>query len=490
MPRIAQVDPRFQSYNVEMVEVIGGRFWKPYGSAPVKTMPAPVGGVGIDPNLFEQRAPADLGNPRLRMLAAALGPAYLRVSGSWANTVYFQDNDELILAKPPTGFAGVLSRAEWKGVADFAAATDSKIVTSFGVGAGTRDAKGLWTPNQAEAFLKYTNSIGAPIAAAEFMNEPSLAGIANLPEGYDGAAYGRDFAVFKIIFRKDAPKALLLGPGSSGEGLPTSGGGLKLLPTNQLLNGTGAGDVDAFSYHVYPAISERCAARSTAPIGTSQADALTTAFLERTNTVESFYADLRNRYAPGKAMWLTETGQSACGGDPWAATFLDSFRYLYQLGSLASRNVQVVMHNTLAASDYGLVDQNTLRPRPNYWSALLWHYLMGTVVLKVNNSSDRSVPVFAQCMKGRPGGVTVLALNLDRSAAHALQVPLGSTRYTMTAASLPGDSVLLNGAELKLTESGSMPRISGVAAKAGAVELPPASITFLAMPTANNAACR
>ena len=29
MPRTGSVDPRFQSYNVEMVEIIGGRFWKP-----------------------------------------------------------------------------------------------------------------------------------------------------------------------------------------------------------------------------------------------------------------------------------------------------------------------------------------------------------------------------------------------------------------------------------------------------------------------------
>jgi len=30
MPRIGTVNERFQSYNVEMIEVIGGRFWKPY----------------------------------------------------------------------------------------------------------------------------------------------------------------------------------------------------------------------------------------------------------------------------------------------------------------------------------------------------------------------------------------------------------------------------------------------------------------------------
>ena len=33
MAKLSTVDPRFVSYNVEMVEVTGGRFWKPYKSA-------------------------------------------------------------------------------------------------------------------------------------------------------------------------------------------------------------------------------------------------------------------------------------------------------------------------------------------------------------------------------------------------------------------------------------------------------------------------
>ena len=31
MSRIGTIDERFQSYNVEMLEVTGGKFWKPYG---------------------------------------------------------------------------------------------------------------------------------------------------------------------------------------------------------------------------------------------------------------------------------------------------------------------------------------------------------------------------------------------------------------------------------------------------------------------------
>ena len=32
LPRLGTIDERFQSYNLEMVEVTGGRFWKPYGA--------------------------------------------------------------------------------------------------------------------------------------------------------------------------------------------------------------------------------------------------------------------------------------------------------------------------------------------------------------------------------------------------------------------------------------------------------------------------
>src|SRR6202051_5283645 len=96
MPSIGTVDERFQSYNIEMVEVIGGRFWKPYrdidallkaqSSFTQSSKDAAAVPAGMDPNLYQQHPPIDLTNPRLGKLAAALRPAYARVSGQWANT--------------------------------------------------------------------------------------------------------------------------------------------------------------------------------------------------------------------------------------------------------------------------------------------------------------------------------------------------------------------------------------------------------------------
>ena len=53
MPRVGNVDERFQSFNIEMVEVTGGRFWAPYskaGSAAPEAAPAArLSAPGIDP---------------------------------------------------------------------------------------------------------------------------------------------------------------------------------------------------------------------------------------------------------------------------------------------------------------------------------------------------------------------------------------------------------------------------------------------------------
>ena len=48
-------------------------------------------------------------------------------------------------------------------------------------------------------------------------------------------------------------------------------------------------------------------------------------------------------------------------GDPLAGQFVDTFRYLNQLGSLAQRGVRSIMHNTLASSDYGKEILRTFR---------------------------------------------------------------------------------------------------------------------------------
>ncbi len=488
LPRLGTIDARFQSYNVEMVEVTGGRFWKPYrasASAPSDRGADNSGNipVGGNPDLYAYREPIDLSNPRLRILAAALAPAYMRVSGTWANTTYFAESDDAP-STPPSGFSAVLSRERWKAVIDFAHAVDAEIVTSMATSPGARDAAGRWQSDQARRFFAYTRSVGGRIAATEFMNEPTLAAMGGAPKGYDAAAYGRDFKAFAAFMKDSEPDVMVLGPGSVGEtAAPQSSppSGSEFISTRDLLAASGSG-LDAFSYHHYGAVSQRCAPGQTTPEA-----ALSEAWLASTGRTLAYYQSLRDEFAPDKPMWLTETAEAACGGNPWASTFLDTFRYLDQLGRLARAGVQMVAHNTLAASDYGLLDEKTLRPRPNYWAALLWRRLMGTIVLDAG--VHHGMHLYAHCRRDVRGAVTLLAINTDRTAAATLRLPVSSERYTLSADDMQSAEVKLNGTALELGPNDELPRFTAVTSPPGSVEIAPATITFLTVADAKNPAC-
>lgn len=496
MKKIGTVDERYQSYNVEMAEVTGGSFWKPYAKAGVSPSPKASTAVsnasvprGMDPSIYQYRPPIDLTNARRRKLTAALGPAYIRVSGTWANITFFFDEEGAAPKQPPTGFNGVLTRAQWKGVVDFAHAVNAKIISSVAISAGARNASGVWTSAEAAKMYSYTRSIGGTIAATEFMNEPTMATMGGAPKGYTGADYGRDVKIFNTFLKKTSPGTMLIGPGSVGEGggvaPPATGGGI--LTSASLLRGAGP-IFDAFSYHFYGGASKRCS--STGAGGTTAADALSEKWLAGTDQVETFYATLREKYEPGRPLWITETADTACGGNPWASTFLDSFRYLDQLGRLAKRGLKVVVHNTLDSSDYGLLDENTFEPRPNYWAALLWRTLLGTTVLNAGASPATTLHLYAHCLRGVPGGVAVLAINTDRTASHALTVPARARRYTLSAAKLEDSTVSLNGKALSLRSDDALPTLSGAPISAGTVTLAPATITFITFADANNVACK
>ncbi len=463
---IGHVDDRYQSVNVEMCEVVGGDFWIPYelvDQTKVQTQ-------GLSA-LKRTIPPVNLYDTKLRTLASALKPMYIRVSGTWANTTYFQDNNEPKLSPAPDGYENVLTRAEWKGVIDFCNATNSKLVTSFAISNGMRDDEGNWTPAQIEPLINYTKSIGGEIYAAEMFNEPSHASYGGTPEGYDASSFAKDFVAFKNYVDKAIPEMKIMGPGSTGEGGILGEGGE--MSTDNLMTATPNPKFDIFSYHYYGGVSARCQGQLTPD------NALTSDWLSKTELGLKYYEGARNKYNPGAPIWLSETAEAACGGNPWAATYIDCFRYLEQLGRLAKKSVQVVMHNTLCASEYALLEQDTHEPRPNYWAALLWSKLMGTEVYDAGISND-NVDVFVHNLKKSKNGYAVLVVNPNDSAS-TINIPKSAEKYLITSDELLSKTVKLNGEVLKLNSDDTLPLIEGEVIKAGAIEIPPRSILFLAI---------
>lgn len=471
--KVAQtVSDRFQSYNLEMASVVGGTFWAPRDDPSGEAM-------SVHP-------PVEL-DEKLTNLTKKLGPSYLRVSGSWANKVYFDDTGRATEA--PDGFQSVLTGERWSEVGRFADGTGNRMVTSFAVGAGTRAPDGSWTPDLAKRFLSYTVENKVPVDAAEFINEPNIQGTAGAT--YDSAGFARDFATLKALRDEVDPKLELLGPGGMVVGYEV----MKPLddPTTEELLETSADLFDAFSFHSYTGMSDRCSTLPQVPVDRLMDRSVLGVMVENIR----MSTELRDRFMPGKKIWLTETATAACGGDQTASKFEGAFAYLEHLGDAARNGVWVHMYNTLVASDYGIIDDRTHMPRPSYFTAYLWKKNMGTKALDVTPSAPGGgevtdkVSAYGHCKRDTKTGAVAMAIT-NRDAAKAYTVDLGSKKaaaVTMTADSLESDSALFNGKPLDISDSATFKDPAPRTVDGTALELAPRSITFVTLPAAKAKAC-
>ena len=312
MVHIATVDQRYQSYNVEMAEVVGGKFWKPYarlgnvaenggpGAGGSETSAAPH--IGQDPGLFEARPPVDLSNARLRKLAAALGPAYVRVSGTWANSVFFQDSDAPAPAAPPKGFESVLTRREWEGVVDFAHAVNAKIVT----------------PSPSATASATRPACGHQIRPANFSPTPGRSAATSLRRSSSTSPPSPRWAVpLPAMTPRTMHGTSLSFANSREQRLPTCGSSVPDRSAKALRSCRGRCSrrrtcsrplrvPSSTSSRTTPMRRLPSAARPSAKavVGTTAAAALSDAWLARPDQINTFYEDLRDRFEPNKPSGL------------------------------------------------------------------------------------------------------------------------------------------------------------------------------------------
>jgi hypothetical protein len=116
--------------------------------------------------------------------------------------------------------------------------------------------------------------------------------------------------------------------------------------------------------------------------------------------------------------------------------------------------------------------------------------VLNPVVAVPSSPSDPSLRLYAQCLPGKPGGVAIAALNTGRHGAHTFSLSRAADRYTLTAPNLTSTTVLLNGSTLHTGPDGSLPLLDPEHLSPGTVTLEPLSVTFLSVPTAQNASCR
>ncbi|XP_033138442.1 heparanase-like protein 1 [Brassica rapa] len=468
----------------------------------------------------------DLSRPLLTKAIQAFKPLRIRIGGSLQDQVIYDVGNLQTPCHPFRkmnsglfGFSkGCLHMKRWDELHNFL--TKSGAIVTFGLNAlhGRHKLRGnawggAWNHVNTQDFINYTVSNGYVIDSWEFGNELSGTGVG---ASVSAELYGKDVIVLRDIIDKmykdsKLTKPLLVAPG----------GFYEQQWYTKLLEISGQDVVDVVTHHIYNLGSGNDPQLVKKILDPSYLSRIAETFKNVNKTIQE--------HGPWASPWVGESGGAYnSGGRRVSDTFIDSFWYLDQLGMSSKHNTKVYCRQTLVGGFYGLLEKGTFVPNPDYYSALLWHRLMGKGVLSVQTDGPPQLRVYAHCSKGREG-VTLLLINLSnqsdftvsvsngvnvalnveskpkkKSLLDTLKKPfswignkasdgyLNREEYHLTPENgeLRSKTMVLNGKPLKPTETGDIPSLEPVIRGVNSpVCVSSLSMSFIVLPSFDASAC-
>nr|KJB33259.1 hypothetical protein B456_006G004500 [Gossypium raimondii] len=349
------------------------------------------------------------------------------------------------------GFSqGCLPVERWDELNNFFNQTGVKV--TFGLNAllgrnESQSEKGLWVGDwnsqNARDLMKYTISRGYKVDSYEFGNQLSGAGMGARVEAEQ---YGKDVIVLKNMVKELHPDP-------------------KTQPKfNSFLEVSGQEVVDGVTHHIYNLRPDP-------------------SYLNQVAQTYRGVFNIVNKFKPQSGAWVSESGGALQGGaKDVSPTFADGFWYFDQLGMASTYNHKVFCRQTLIGGNYALLDTTTFIPNPDYYGALLWHRLMGSIVLAVTQESNPNLCVYAHCAKKKPG-ISIIFINLSNDSTFDVTLSsyehrrrnlrptdaakpnfeftshLNREEYHLTAlgGNIQGQIVLLNDVPMVLTDTFDIP---------------------------------
>ncbi|XP_030468809.2 heparanase-like protein 3 [Syzygium oleosum] len=345
-------------------------------------------------------------------------------------------------------------------------------------------AVGAWDSKNAESLIHYTVSKNYTILGWEFGNELSGSGVHTRVAA---SQYASDTVHLKNlvldIYKSIEPKPLILGPGGSYDAVWFK----------EYLDKTPK-SLDAITLHIYNLGSAADQHLVEKILNPTYLDGIAKTFRKLQNTIKG------SASATSALAWVSEAGGAfKSGRDGVSNTFVYSFWYLDQMGIASTFDTKTYCRQSLIGGNYGLLNATSNDPNPDYYSALLWHRLMGRNVLGASFSGSNNFRVYAHCAKASKG-VTLLMINLDGSSIfevtvvgfdNSISVPRGFNNANMREeyhltpkdGNLLSQTVLLNGNILGVSPSGDIPALeANYVNSSSSIVVGPHSIVFAHMP--------
>ncbi|KAG9448469.1 hypothetical protein H6P81_008434 [Aristolochia fimbriata] len=466
----------------------------------------------------------DLSNIILLNAIKAFSPLKIRLGGTLQDKVIYATEGSQQLcpsfiknSSELFGFSqGCLPMSRWDQLNDFF--MKAKVRVIFGLNAlngripmSDGSMGGPWNYSNAASLIRYTVNKGYSIYGWELGNELSGSGVGTK---IGAAQYAADMVSLRSIVQKiyeDVEvKPLLLAPG----------GFFDASWFQELIDKSAPNALDAVTHHIYnlgPGVDEHLIEKILDPN-----------YLDgEANTFRNLQNILTSSKTPVTA-WVGEAGGAYNSGRNHVTNaFVFSFWYLDQMGMSATYDTKTYCRQSLIGGNYGLLNTSTFVPNPDYYSALLWHRLMGRKVLSAKFSGTNKTRAYAHCAKVSDG-ITLLLINLDGKktihvddvATHSafnlrvkhhrhmhsrkkhfkvgghIQKSSGSgirEEYHLEAqdGNIQSQTMLLNGNILAPTPDGEMPPLVPIKVNSSeAIVVAPFSIVFAHIPDINLPACR
>jgi len=444
-------------------------------------------GWTIDLSSGRQFFQLDFTNATLRYLASQL-PNFVRVGGSGQDYIDYDFEGK--------GCNGVgaqpglcLNTTQWDALYSFIVGTGSKMVFGLNAcqratqnGSGRRlticdSAAGAWDAAKAESLLRYAVAHDQEIFGVELGNERN-----GQVKASDQA---KDFVILDellgSVYGSSESRPKLFGPDPHSFKESTSKWPDIIDYIEEFIESVTAAGVHmhGITHHEYIEVE----------VVDEPHNFNDPAVLNRTSDIAALFNDSVSRALPTARKWVGEIGPHnggthICNHDQmrWA-NFADTIWYSDSLAAKALHGYHVYTRQDFVGIDYGLIDCVDHTPLPDYYTAVLFHRLMGPKVLKASVfPADPGLRTYAHCSR-TSGKASLLLVHLREKKPQkvTLEGMKDVQAYVLTAAG--GDylstGAQLNGKLLKFTDK-RLPKLNGVSIDVRQpFYVPPLSVTFL-----------
>ena len=371
--------------------------------------------VGI--GWWDQREPIDLNHETLSKRLDQLNPKLIRIGGTGSDYTFYS----VVPTVLDPHFQINLTKKHLEEITELFAKRDIELLYNLNGSKFFYHDK-IFQTNQVELIFDFfKNSKLKDKVHFEFGNEVNAFWmIHGIREYVSPGTYAKAYDKVQAIKNQYNPNWKILGPSHAlwpklGHPFGFIGGTLE-----DFIKKTANPEVA--SWHYYPAQSDRC------PVKLTKASVENQVKPKRLDEIEKNLRRIkkwRDKYSPKTELWMSETGSAQCGGEKDVSdTFASTIWWFDQLALTAKYDHKRVYRQTILGGDYGLLEEESLEPRIDFWSSILWNRLMGQKVFKVKSvKKDKLLRTYLHSAKDHSGH-TLLVINLDPNNSKRVDLPV------------------------------------------------------------------